>query len=578
MPAALAGLAELRELNVENNRLGGAVPWVFRERAAPDGGLAMHYGGNAIAGLAPPPRAPAPTFPPDPAANGNAAHLSVARYQGPLVWEWDWRGDPVERQTPVLGRWAALAVRIEHATEEPPPVATRVLDGDGAVLAGRLSQAAPPSTEAAGPGSWQTEYVFELPGALHRAGNQVVHVIDPDNVMAETDETDNIGEPISLHGMEAPRLRITFFPVHPAGQEPPPLDAARLMRGIRALWPIPDDFEVTIAPPFETAAANQFELLADLRALWNAEADPDEFYFGIFDQPWTAGRGVAYRPGRVAVSEFSEFNTVPHEFGHNLDLRHTPGCGVLGPDWKYPYRNGGLGGMPGWDLNWRHRVSGEDDTYADIMSYCGVRQFVSDYNYRKVLGNWLETAAAQPAAATLHVVEPVGGSARLGPAGAGAGAGGAGAGGAGAGGGDAGAGGGAGGDGGAGGPSANGGESAANGDGPPTDTDRLETPPEAPGALALSGRIDAGGAWSLTHARQSLKGPRAPAPDGAHTLILLDAEGRELHREPLSAQALSHGEGGGWAARTPLPASPAREIVILDARGTAVLRQALPTD
>ena len=28
-----------------------------------------------------------------------------------------------------------------------------------------------------------------------------------------------------------------------------------------------------------------------------AGPDPDEFYCGIFAQPWTGGRGVAYRPG-----------------------------------------------------------------------------------------------------------------------------------------------------------------------------------------------------------------------------------------------------------------------------------------
>ena len=92
---------------------------------------------------------------------------------------------------PVLGRWAALAVRIDHEIPEPPPVITRVLDGQGSVLAERLGEAAPPSTVSTGSGRWRTEYVFELPGSLYRAGHQLVHVIDPDDELAETDENDN---------------------------------------------------------------------------------------------------------------------------------------------------------------------------------------------------------------------------------------------------------------------------------------------------------------------------------------------------------------------------------------------------
>lgn len=145
-----------------------------------------------------------------------------------------------------------------------------------------------------------------------------------------------------------------------------------------AYWPVADDWEAVVAAPFESDATSQFELLTDIRARWNAEADPDEFYYGMFAEPWSGGRGAAYRPGRVAVSELSAFNTIPHEFGHNLNLRHPPGCEATNPDRRYPYLDGGLGDVPGWDSHWRHLVSSEDESYADAMSYCGSQQFVSD--------------------------------------------------------------------------------------------------------------------------------------------------------------------------------------------------------
>lgn len=95
---------------------------------------------------------------------------------------------------------------------------------------------------------------------------------------------------------------------------------------------------------------------------------------------------------------------------------------------------------------------------------------------------------------------------------------------------------------------------------------------DADGGLALSGRIDAAGQWSLTHAQGTDRGPRAPAPDGPFTLILLDGAGVELYREPLSVSLLSHSDEAGWAARTPVPESAVREVVIVDAQGVEVLR------
>ena len=535
IPTELGSLPDLQELNLSNNRLTGTVPWIFRDRAVEDG-LAVLYEGNAITGLGAPPLRPPPTWSSDPADNGNAAHHSVAWYQGPLVWEWDWQDEAVEVQQPVLGRWAALAVRIDHEVAAPPPVVTRVLDSGGEVLAARLAEAAPPVTVATEPGQWRTEYMFDLPGSLFQDGNRIVHVIDPDNDMPETDEADNTGEPIPLYGVAVPHPRMTFIPVYFPGQEPPALDAGLLMRGIDALWPIAGDFEATLAAPLESAATNQFQLLNEVRALWNAEADPDEFYYGVFAEPWTGGRGVAYRPGRVAVSEFSEFNTIPHEFGHNQDLRHPPGCGVAYPNRRYPYPDGGLGPLPGWDANWRRLVTDDDEAYADVMSYCGTLQFVSDYHYREVLEFWQADGPQQRPASVLTPVHADSGF------GAGAAA-------------------------------ADGPAGSANGPAP----DQAIAEPESPGGVALSGWIDAAGQWSLTHVQSTQKGPRAPSPDGAYTLVLFDADGRELYREPLSADALSDGPEAGWAARVPIPPRPAREAAILDAQGVAVLRTALPT-
>ena len=536
IPPELANPAFLSRLYLQSNRLAGTVPRALWERIVRRE-LVMRYDGNAIRGFEPSPQdSTRPVWSGNAADNGNAAHHSVSYYQGPLVWEWDWLGDPAEHQRPVLGRWAALAVRIDHEVPVPPRVITRVLGSQGSVLSDRLAEAAPPSTVSTGSGGWRTEYVFELPGSLYQSGNRIVHVIDPDDDLAETNEEDNAGEPIHLYGDALSPFRAKFFPLYFPGDEPPSVDAESLMAGTRAYLPIADDFHVEVAPARQSNAADLGELLDEIRALWNAEGDRDEFYHGVFAWPWLGDdsrrartAGVAVLNGNIAVSTIAPSHVIPHEFGHNFGLRHTPGCGATSVDFNYPYPGGGLGAQAGWDVNWRRFVSNDDEEHTDLMSYCGQYAFVSDYNYRHAS---LYRLRNHSATGTLGVqaFTQSGGTAQRTPR-------------------------------------------SANQTSP--GTPRTIQASDAGGGLALSGRIGSSGEWSLTHAQSTDKGPRAPAPEGPFTLILFDGDGEELYREPLTISVVSHGGEAGWAARTPVPTRPVRQVVILDAQGVEVLREAL---
>ena len=535
VPVELQELSKLEILSISNNRLTGTIPWALWDRSQ-RGELALWYSGNAIEGVSPPLPNNRPVFSGSSTANGNATHHSVSIYQGPLTWEWDWEGGPVQHQQPLLGRWALLAVRIEHEISTPPMVATRVLDSSGSVLAERLSEAAPPMTESVAAGTWRTEYVFDLPGALYQTGNQVIHIIDPDNDLAETNEDDNVGAPIRLHGRRPPHFRVTFVPLYAPGEEPPSLDPASLMSGTRAYLPVRDDYHAVIGWPRQSDAADKHELLDEIRALWNADADADEFYHGIYQSPWPGTGnwddrrgGVASRPGWVGVSALSPHSTIPHEIGHNLNLRHSPGCGAGEVDQHYPYANGALGTTLGWDVNWRRFASGDHEAITDVMSYCGSEHLISDYNYRKATEYWLGTASV----ARSLIAQPP--PSRINPRG----------------------------------------PDFSNRN-QPSQVFAQQTPDaQGAGGLALSGRIDATGAWSLTHVQRTEKAPRPPS-DGGYTLILLDGDGSELYREPLAPSNLSEGDEGGWAARTPQPERPAREVIILDPLGGEVLHEALP--
>ncbi len=510
IPAELAGLENLRDLYVSFNQLRGSVDWAFRERIA-EGSLRLETEGNQITGLAAPPeREPAPVE--QPASPVNASHHSIAWYQGPLLMEWDWQGERVEHQTPILGRWALLAVRVNHATEQPPEVVTRVLDAEDEVLVESLAEAAPPTTEAVEPNQFRSEFLFYLPGRMVQSGNQILHVIDPENALNESDESDNIAEPITLHGEQPPRFRAVFIPLLMPEEEEwhRDFDPNALMAGALAFLPIADDFEARFGPTLEFDALEIDDPLIDVLELWNAEAEPDEFYHGIVNGE---SGGVAVLGSQVAVSELSIHRVIPHEFGHNLGLKHTPGCHAEGVDEDYPYPDGKLGPDPAWERNWRLFASGEDEDYTDLMSYCTELKLISDYNYRRAAEYWL-------AFGTQTNTSPV----TSGPA--------------------------------------------------PQNHTASRTGNE--GSIALSGRISASGIWSLTQARQSTRQPRPPAGNGEHTLLLFDEAGVQVHSEPLAVLPLSRGDETFWAARTPVPPRDPYEIVILDTQGNEVLRQVLP--
>lgn len=520
VPEELARSDSLETLNLEFNRLTGILPWSFRERIA-QGSLALTIRGNLIREFdTAPGQTRNPAYSSDPAENGNAAHRSIAWFQGPLVMERDWNGARIERQTPILGRAAALAVRIDHEVPDPPLVITRVLDGQDETLAERLGEAAPAITEETASGQWRTEYVFNLPGELFQAGNQLVHVIDPDGELAETNEEDNVSEPVVLFGEAPPTFRATFIPIQVPGEEVwhGDLDPELLMQGVRAKLPIADDYEARIGSAIESDSDSAGEIVAQVLELWNMEADPDEFYHGISRH--NVG-GIGFLAGQVAVSTLSIHFVIPHEFGHNLNLLHTPGCFAAGPDENYPYPEGRLGPVEGWDPSWRIFVSGENERYADVMSYCGDYHHISDYHYRLATEYWLSFSPGSGAGSAISPPDPTGEGV------------------------------------------------------PRTSTAAVSSAGEF-ASLALSGRVDAGGDWSLSQAQLSERAPRPAPEDGEFTLVLFDSAGVQVYSEPLAVISLSEGDDSFWAARTPLPLRTAREIAILDAQGNELLRESLP--
>ncbi|MBA2721655.1 MAG: hypothetical protein H0U56_01910, partial [Methylibium sp.] len=133
-------------------------------------------------------------------------------------------------------------------------------------------------------------------------------------------------------------------------------------------------------------------LLGELNDLRQLEQAPDNaFYYGFIPKRTFGLAGVGFVPGRAAVgfdipsSPTVVLETMTHEIGHNLRLRHAP-CGVSG-DSQFPYPNARLGEpgryIWGYDLSTKKFTDPRRTDRHDLMSYCNGDTF-SDYNYRKM--------------------------------------------------------------------------------------------------------------------------------------------------------------------------------------------------
>ena len=521
IPLEYGQLTNLQRLTLGATNLRGSIPFGLRDRlyelmVDSDSTTDFNINGSMIYGFGVPPKKQLSTNEVD------ARHHSISYYQGPLMLEWDWVGDHIEHQTLILGRWAVLVVRVDHYTQELPLVVTRVFDADNVLLAESLPKADYPTTEYVGNGLWRSEYIFDIPGELFRENNQIVHIIDRGSQLGELES-----KTIVIEGESPPKFRAVFIPLHQEGEDKNwhrDLDPMELMSGTHALLPIADDFDARIGTSLQIEKDDTvypYNALGPLLDLWNKEAESDEFYHGIaYQSAYVSSGGRALTGGQVAVSGLSIGDIIPHEFGHNFGLSHTPGCYAQDTDEDYPYSEGGIGSEPLWSRFWRMFVS-EKDNFTDVMSYCdssrltNMDEALSDYNYRKASEYWLnfKVQTRTEAVTQFH-------------------------------------------------------------------SDQTATPTQIEefGSLAINGSIDTDGNWSIRQVVRSEKPPRAPVRTGNFTLILLNDKEVQIYSEPLTILRPSDNQGSEsfWAVRVPLALRLSGEIRIVNSQGIEMLREPLP--
>ena len=101
-------------------------------------------------------------------------------------------------------------------------------------------------------------------------------------------------------------------------------------------------------------------------------------YMTLFSHPG-AKVGSAILGGWTSTSSANS-ETIAHELGHNMSLKHAP-CGFPRYiDVAYPYQDGIIGAW-GYDFSFERLI---DPMYADLMTYCNP-DWISDYHFDKAL-------------------------------------------------------------------------------------------------------------------------------------------------------------------------------------------------
>lgn len=251
--------------------------------------------------------------------------------------------------------------------------------------------------------SWNTT----VSKTLIQPGLSILADVDPDNIVTESDETDNqfpaSGSPLPLEVRTTSAFSVRLVPV---------VQDVNLRQGnvsnankdsylsatmkIHPLAAYDADVHApwhTDAPAVDADNSNNAwtTILSQLDAARTAESS-SRYYFGVINTSYSAGvAGIGAVGGYTAMGwDRSGADWVAaHEWGHNWGRRHAP-CGNPAPstvDGSYPYARGATGAY-GLDLV---TLTLKPPSSPDLMGYCD-GEWVSDYNYQGILA-WRE---AQP--------------------------------------------------------------------------------------------------------------------------------------------------------------------------------------
>ena len=295
----------------------------------------------------------------------------------------------------VAGREALLRVFVtaRQATGAGmPPVRTRFYHDGGETHVVEIPGTSTPIPTAVDESSLSGSANAGIPGHVVQPGLEMVIEVDPEGTLdpdlGVAGRIPGTGR-LEVDVREMPPFDLTLIPfVWSATRDSSIVDVSRAMAedlrvhelfGDLQLLPI-GEIRVTAHEPVLSSSNSAFDLLRQTAAIRAMEGGTGH-YMGMMGWPITGAGGVAYQPGRSNFS-FPRSDIIAHELGHNLDLRHAPCGGAGGPDPSFPYPDGSSGA---WGYDFRDGGQLVRPSTADLMSYCGPPDWISDYHFTNAL-------------------------------------------------------------------------------------------------------------------------------------------------------------------------------------------------
>ena len=297
----------------------------------------------------------------------------------------------------VAGRSAVLRVFVTSETETTefiPPVRATFFVGGAEVHAVDMPAGTSSIPTEMQVGVLDLSANAEIPAEVIQPGLEMVVEVDPDaTVDGSLGVATRIPEEgrMALEVREVPPLQLTLIPfISPDNNRQAVTLVANatpdheIFFQTRTLLPV-GDFEIRKHSSVRIDSNNIFDMLDEVERIRAIEQGTGH-WMGLNATAAGAG-GVAYlgansRPGRSKVS-MSQLNaeTIAHELGHNLNLRHNNCGNPANIDLTFPYDNARTGV---WGYDPRDGGSLVPPDRADFMSYCAPT-WVSDYYFTNAL-------------------------------------------------------------------------------------------------------------------------------------------------------------------------------------------------
>ena len=296
----------------------------------------------------------------------------------------------------VAGEEAFLRVFVTAAQDNeerlPPVRASFHLDGALVHVADIPGKPGPIPTDV-DEGSLAASANRVIPAEVVRPGLEMVIEIDPDGTL---DLGLGVAKRIPATGRipvdvrEMPVFDLTVVPFlwstepdssileQTAGMAGDP-EGHELLEHTRILLPV-GELDVKAHERVLSSSNDAYAILRETRAIRVME-DGSGYYMGMMSSPATGAAGLGSLGGPVSFAGPGS-STIAHEFGHNMSLSHAPCGGPGGTDPAFPYRGGATGA---WGYDFRDGGNLVPPTMSDLMSYCRLRDGISDYHFTKAL-------------------------------------------------------------------------------------------------------------------------------------------------------------------------------------------------